>query len=137
MSHRLISSIVLTMMGVGLGFHLTSPFLSLGITTVFCCCFFLLQHDFLSTVTNADEMISQLIQRTQKAVEELDNQNYRHQKMLLSGAGLEEAIRDDDIESEPPRYLSLHFSCSSLPLPSPSTPLTFLSNLHIKKKKTP
>ena len=64
-----------------------------------------LQHDFLSVVSNAEEMISQLIQRTQKAVEELDNQNYRHQKMLLSGAGLDEEIRDDDIESEPPRYI--------------------------------
>ena len=62
-----------------------------------------LQHDFLSAVINAEEMISQLIQRTQRAVEELDNQNYRHQKMLLSGAGLDEEIRDDDIESEPPR----------------------------------
>ena len=64
---------------------------------------FSLQHDFLSAVINAEEMISQLIQRTQRAVEELDNQNYRHQKMLLSGAGLDEEIRDDDIESEPPR----------------------------------
>ena len=58
-------------------------------------------------------MISQLIQRTQRAVEELDNQNYRHQKMLLSGAGLDEVTRDDDIESEPPRYsLSLSLTLS-------------------------
>ena len=58
-------------------------------------------------MSNADETISQLIQRTQKAVEELDNQNYRHQKMLLTEAGLDEVIRDDDIESEPPRYETL------------------------------
>ena len=54
-------------------------------------------------MSNADEMISQLIQRTQKAVEELDNQNYRHQKMLLSGAGLDEVANDEEIESEAPR----------------------------------
>ena len=47
-----------------------------------------------------------MVHRTQEAVKLMDNQSYKRlQKMLMHGASsIEEDDKEEEIESEPPRY---------------------------------
>ena len=56
----------------------------------------------------------QLVHRTQEAVRQMDNQTFKRlQKMLMQGtASIEEDDREEEIESEPPRYGVIRGTCT-------------------------
>lgn len=66
-----------------------------------------MQHELLSRSSEYIDILYQLVHRTQAAVRLMDNQSYKRlQKMLMQGtSSIEEDDREEDIESEPPRYL--------------------------------
>lgn len=64
------------------------------------------QHELLSRSAEYTDILYQLVHRTQEAVRLMDHQSYKRlQKMLMHGASsIEEDDKEEEIESEPPRY---------------------------------